>query len=365
MHTAAPLQDFPSVAEQVLPWALKQDFFEELLLTPQDEIWHAEGNVAIHTRMVIEAYLESASPTFEGALACAFHDIAKPKTTEMGADGRIHAPGHARLGSRMTQELLWGLLKPSQRNLVVELVRLHGQPLHLWEGDQSMVISAVMSQTAPLDLLAEVVKADLAGRICTDPEDTAFTRFELWKEEIKNWPSPYAFWDEVTATKAFYGYLELLPTAPIPFCRANMEVHFLCGLPGAGKDTYYKQNLSHLPMLSLDDLRRKHRVKRGDQKAEGQLYQLAQEEFRNFLRHEGGFVFNATNVTKSVRRKWVQLAMAYNAKTIGHYIEPSREVLLHQNRKREHCIPEQALIELFGKLEVPHPFEFHQTHYIW
>ncbi|MEL6844987.1 MAG: poly(A) polymerase, partial [Bacteroidota bacterium] len=36
------------------------DWLKEMESVPQDPIWHAEGNVLIHTRMVVEALLDSA-----------------------------------------------------------------------------------------------------------------------------------------------------------------------------------------------------------------------------------------------------------------------------------------------------------------
>ena len=74
--------------------------------TPQDAEWHAEGNVAIHTQMVMDQVAqESLSDKPDRVrtltLAAAFHDIAKPLTTrerEINGRTRVVSPRHAQVG---------------------------------------------------------------------------------------------------------------------------------------------------------------------------------------------------------------------------------------------------------------------------
>ncbi len=360
------VQAFPTTAGQVPAWTVTQPWFAALRATPQDPVWHAEGDVGVHTELVMQACLELEGPKrLELLLAAALHDVAKTRCTETGEDGRIHAPGHSRLGARMAHSLLWGALPPPQRHLVVELVRLHATPLHAWDSDADLARSATASHAAPLALLRDLADADLRGRRCLDPDDSAPLRLELWWEQVGQWPSPYPFPHPQTGRDAFEGVLPLLPTAAPRLPPFRCQVHLLCGLPGAGKDTYAARNLPDLPMISLDRLRQATKARRGDPKAEGRLLQEAQHRFREHLAASQSFVFNATNLTRAMRQKWLSIAAAYNAELVGHYIEPSREKLLTQNRERDSAIPEDALLELFGKLEVPHPLEFHQAHYEW
>ncbi len=69
---------------QVFPWVQKLEG------CPQDPVHHAEGNVWIHTRMVLETLL--AMPAFRALppadrdivhVACLMHDVAKPATTRL------------------------------------------------------------------------------------------------------------------------------------------------------------------------------------------------------------------------------------------------------------------------------------------
>ena len=77
----------PSFAECVQILGAKFPLLHDLARTEQDAIWHAEGNVAIHTEMVLQSLytlLGSMEPTIVGRqrqtliLAALLHDIAKP-----------------------------------------------------------------------------------------------------------------------------------------------------------------------------------------------------------------------------------------------------------------------------------------------
>ncbi len=86
---APPLFQSPWEALQVFDWV------RVLKDCPQDPIHHAEGDVWIHTQMVMETL--SAMPAFRALplvdqqaawLGCLLHDVAKPQTTRE-EEGRI------------------------------------------------------------------------------------------------------------------------------------------------------------------------------------------------------------------------------------------------------------------------------------
>lgn len=79
--------------------------------TEQDKEWHAEGNVAIHTDMVLQelyALLSSEANHIQGVkrqvliLSALLHDIAKPLTTrrkEISGVERVVASRHEEIGA--------------------------------------------------------------------------------------------------------------------------------------------------------------------------------------------------------------------------------------------------------------------------
>ena len=70
--------------------------------TPQSPVWHGEGDVLIHTRMVADGLLRDErhqalddDARAELWLAALLHDVGKPATTRY-ENGHYRAPGHAR-----------------------------------------------------------------------------------------------------------------------------------------------------------------------------------------------------------------------------------------------------------------------------
>ena len=66
--------------------------------------WHPEGDVYIHTRIMLEM-LDPDAP-LDLCLATLLHDIAKPPTRTIDPNGRIRFNGHDALGAEMTTEIL-------------------------------------------------------------------------------------------------------------------------------------------------------------------------------------------------------------------------------------------------------------------
>lgn len=131
----------------------------------------------------------------------------------------------------------------------------------------------------------------------------------------------------------------------------------MVGLPGCGKDTWLSANCPEIPVVSLDELRAELKVQPTDN--QGQVAQLARERCRGYLRSGTSFAFNATNTMKMTRDRWVDLFADYNARVEIVYIEPTFDVLLRQNRSRNHPVPEQVIRKLAEKSEPPTWLECH------
>ena len=136
----------------------------------------------------------------------------------------------------------------------------------------------------------------------------------------------------------------------------------LSGLPGAGKDTWIEQHLSHWPQISLDAIRRELRLP--PTKKQGQVVQRAREMARIHLRAAEPFVWNATQLSRDQRRQCLDLFHDYRARIRIVYVEASRDLLRQQNRAREDAVPETVIERLLDRWEVPDPFEAHRVDYV-
>ena len=76
---------------------------------------------------------------------------------------------------------------------------------------------------------------------------------------------------------------------------------------GTGKDTYLQRNHQDHPVVSLDDIRRTHKIAPNNTKANGKVLQLAKEVMKSYLRKRQPFVFNATNIIQQLRKQWIDL----------------------------------------------------------
>jgi len=109
--------------------------------TAQDPHWHPEGNVWIHTMMVIDEAAEllrdadhadlTEKEKLHVMLGTLCHDLGKPETSEE-RDGRIHAHGHEQAGVAPTKQLLarWRFHQRDER-AVCGIVSEHLKPIVL------------------------------------------------------------------------------------------------------------------------------------------------------------------------------------------------------------------------------------------
>lgn len=97
------------------------DWIADMHGVPQDAFHHAEGDVATHTQMVLEALMGLEEfkdlPDEEKAIlriAALLHDVEKRSTTYQETDGRIVSPGHAKKGAlnRNGNRFFWLVLMP-------------------------------------------------------------------------------------------------------------------------------------------------------------------------------------------------------------------------------------------------------------
>ncbi len=142
---------------------------EALVDCPQDPEWHPEGDVWVHTLLVMDAFaahrLGDDREDLVVGLACLCHDLGKPATT-VESDGRIRSRGHEAAGESPTRSLLGGFT--SQESLIEEVVRLvqhHLKPRQLFEaksGDGA--VRRLARRVGRIDRLARVARADSRGR---------------------------------------------------------------------------------------------------------------------------------------------------------------------------------------------------------
>jgi predicted kinase len=362
----------PTAPGWAVDWDTLRDRFDWVRRmdgTPQDPIHHAEGDVAIHTRLVCAAMAERPAfraldddarlVAFAGAL---LHDVAKPDCTRADDDGRVTSHGHSVRGAIHARSILWRLGMPfAMREQVVALVRHHQAPFWLLERDDPHRLVATISQTVRCHLLALVAESDALGRTCAD-QRRILDNVELFRaycEEHECLEAPLAF-PSAHARFLYLGGRQRDATHE-PHEDFRCEVVLMSGFPGAGKDRWASENLAGWPVVSLDRVRAELGVSPEDE--QGTVVARAREEAREHLRAGRSFVWNATNVSRRIRAQCTRIFADYGARIRIVYVEVPEPMLRAQNRGRRAPVPERVLDSLLDKWEVPDLTEAHDVVY--
>lgn len=151
---------------------------EPLYDCPQDAEWHPEGNVWIHTLMVIDKARELNGDLDRPQLATIMlgavcHDLGKPATT-VAIDGRIKSPNHEAMGVAPATRILDRLNINSLdgfdvRGQVLGLVAEHLRPIAFFKARDTITDGAFrrLAQRVDLELLTRFARSDCHGRTGT------------------------------------------------------------------------------------------------------------------------------------------------------------------------------------------------------
>ncbi|WP_261387474.1 AAA family ATPase [Chitinophaga pinensis] len=352
----------------------RYDWIRDMQDVPQDPVHHAEGNVAIHTQMVLAALQEQTAYKALSAqdqeilwAAALLHDVEKRSTTVIEPDGHITSAGHARKGEGTARQILYREIETPFhiREQIARLVKLHSLPLWLLERRDplhTIIHASLQVNTAHLALLA---RADMLGRIAADKEEMLYRIdcFEEYCKEHQCWGTAWPFEN----ADARMHYLRKGDGAPgyVPYHPPAVKVVIMSGLPGAGKDTYVKKHFKQpdWEIVSLDDIRVKMKISPTDKSGNGTVVQAAKEQARVHLRNKRSFVWNATNTTHQMREQLIALCLQYDAHVTVAYVEVPYKELFRQNGGREAIVPTPVMHKLIGKLEIPDLTEAHEVVY--
>ncbi len=148
---------------------------QSLIHVPQDQEWHPEGDVFVHTKLVIDGARKLIDDLpyprqVTVMLAALAHDFGKPATTEF-LEGRWRSRGHEEAGvppaesflNRVNVHTIDGY---NVREQVIALVREHLKPGEFYKKRDEVGEGAFrrLARRCEPDLLYRVAKADSLGR---------------------------------------------------------------------------------------------------------------------------------------------------------------------------------------------------------
>ena len=152
--------------------SLEQQFgwVRDMNQVPQHTVHHAEGSVAVHTRMVLEALLRQPAypmlPEQEREIlwaAALLHDVEKRSTSVDEGNGQVTSKNHAKRGETTVRTLLYRDI-PAPFNIrehIASLVRHHGLPIWLMEREDPLKRACEASLRLDTSLLKQLTVADI------------------------------------------------------------------------------------------------------------------------------------------------------------------------------------------------------------
>lgn len=365
-------------ADGTVDWAAIEEKFPyvaDMAACIQDPVYHAEGDVLTHTKLVMAELLQddefhALPPKRRNALALAvlWHDVAKPETRVEVFDEeldriRVSHPHHAAKGAMHAWRDLWHAgVHLDVRRAVFALVLGHQQIFRVLQNPDPRLALARLSTLGSVFELTMLAKADNRGRICPNKRvaEDEMDLVRIAAEENGCLHCQWPFASDQARLRFARGIKDSLFFEPQP--PKGSRVIILSGLPGAGKDNYVRTALKDYAHVSLDQTREERDV--GPTDNQGQVIQATIEACRTHLRAKRPFVFNATNLTRLQRSKWASLAIAYDAHVSIHALDTSEIRLRKNNRERKDSVPDAVIDRLIGKWEPPTPLEAHSVMWI-
>jgi putative nucleotidyltransferase with HDIG domain len=358
----------PTMPDLQIDWAAILAQFpclQPLATCEQNPLYHAEGNVWIHTQLVCAALVllpawqvlnaRDRSILFAAAL---FHDIAKPMATQVTDDGSI-TEGHMNLGARMVRQILQDLQTPfAIREAIVAIVKYESLPLWFWDKAQPLRSIIKASQLVRCDWLAVMAEADVKGQICVD-RDRLLDTIEFFRgfcQEHHCFDRAYPF--ASAHSRFIYFHKEDANPTHAAFDGTRLEVILMCGLPGTGKDYWIEHTHPNLPVISLDRLRVNMGILPTDE--QDKIIQAGRDLAKGYLQSKTPFIWNATNIVKPIRSGLIRLFASYHARIRIVYLEVPLDRVLRQNRARKDPVPTTVIHRYRDRLEMPDLTECHQ-----
>jgi predicted kinase len=347
--------------EDILAWADPQPWCRAMAECRQDSEWHAEGDVWTHTKMVCRQLTELPEwPTISKLerttllLTAMFHDAAKPLTSQIDPDtGRVTSPKHAVKGEHIARDILRRTgCDLSTREEIARLVRNHGRPVFMLDREQPAHEVIRLSWLVSNRLLYLFALADNRGRV-TDSITRPEENLQYWKlqaEELRCYDNPFPFANDHCR---FTFFRQRAPDVYYtPHEKFSCQVTMISGVPGSGKDTWLARHRPEIPIVSLDGIRRELGI--GPTENQGAVVQMARDQCRGHLRAGNPFAFNATNILRQTRARWIDLFADYDARIELVYVESPPGATLQPKQEPLSLRPRKGRPQAAGQMRATH-----------
>jgi len=398
------LEKIHTVNDFIALWGEDFPLLKELKTTIQDKEWHGEGDVHIHTDLVLYEVYNIINDKLCNLceddkialiLGAIFHDICKPLTTkekELNGIIRVVAPKHEEYGRNYLFYKLNKIIKNKKIfNNVLGIVGFHQTPKMLVIRNQPKGKFFQLARRVPLKLIYLLEIADIKGRTCPDKENQIdyLELFKIYAQEYNLWDANNVYKDEkafidseltdfsdLTKQYVFSEYCRQFEKGAIvcpeeeiarSYQYRNGFPHLIvnCGVSGVGKSTYIEDNYKEYNVISLDGLREELLGSRSDHSHERKVLDEAKARLKVLLAKKEKIIWDATSYRSDFRKVPLGLGFNYRAFTEISLFNKTRKDILAQNKQRDTDVTEKIIDIQMKKFEVPHIEECHNIKEIY
>jgi predicted kinase len=207
--------------------------------------------------------------------------------------------------------------------------------------------------------------ADSLGSINDmETEDSVFDKEMKLMNDVSSlrcYQKPYSLVEKSQLIRHFIGYDGKVINDNNDFC-----VYILCGFPGCGKSTYYKEFLADKPIISRDIIRGELGIAGatttndkkvvGTREEEDKVSEIFDGKMIEYCENKESFVLDNTNLKYQYRKDYLLKIMKYNPKVKIIYVEAPNFINdCIERRKGE--IPKKVYDRMESNFDFPQLYE--------
>lgn len=350
--------------------------FAALIGNEQSHVWHKEGDVWEHTKLVTNAMIsllalkgvKVASRDYLVLVSAAIcHDIAKPVTREWDEVKKDwSSPNHGHVGARMVRDLFFDE-DVQLREEVCFLVDMHMIPHHLLEKGETMYLTAERLSLCyrPFN---DLVLLNLCDNLGSKNDNMSVDKALQHAMELMS----------LTKNRGEHQTLKISDLARLNGIKPdkiwksdNMTyVFILVGLPGSGKnyylDTHFKDNVpDSIGILSRDDIRTEIGLTgekpQGNKGEEERVTEIFEQRLKEYCKTKATIFINNVNVKKKYRKRFLEI-LSENTDGVITYIYFNTDVETCKKR-RAGMMPLEVINRMNNNFDFPQLYECSAMYY--
>lgn len=122
-------------------------------------------------------------------------------------------------------------------------------------------------------------------------------------------------------------------------------IYIMCGIPGAGKTTYARQNLSHAVYLGTDGIREELFGKELTLRGHGRVHRILHRRAREWIAAGKDVVIDCMNLSRKDRKVLLRLIPPH-CRAVCVYLATPVRTAIQQNKQRKRKVPTIGILFL-------------------